>query len=414
MQKEDPLMEGNTEGRMMSGIRVLDFGRVISAPMCARNFADLGAEVIKVESGGGDLVRTHPPFYCNGSFGAIFTQYNAGKKGVYFDLRKPEGIELAKKLIAVSDVVVENFRPGVFEKMGLDYENLKKLNPRIIMCSISGFGQTSSERGRTAYADIIHAYSGMEYMTMRMMGEGVDPPGFAYSHADTYAALNATITVMAALFKRERTGEGQYIDLSLLDCAIAANDSTLQGFIFSEGAIDKPNMPKLPYRMKDGHMTVPAILAWNKLVLAMGRPELGEDPRFINDEVRMKPENAEELMKILKAWMAGVTVAEATALFEKYDIPHSKVNTLADVVNAPVVKERDMLVDVYLEPGKPPAKVMNCALRFDGYRVGPVGRPPFLGEHNAEVLRDVLGLKDEEIERLTREKIILRDPRAPQ
>jgi CoA:oxalate CoA-transferase len=406
-------MKDSTKKGIMSGIRVLDFGRVICAPMCARNFADMGAEVIKVETGGGDFVRTHPPFYKGGSFGALFTQYNAGKKALYLNLQKPEGIELAKKLIAVSDVVIENFRPGVFDEMGLGYEELKKLNKGIIMCSISGFGQHSSERNRIAYADIIHAYSGMEYMEMRIMEEGSDPPGFAYSYADTYSGLNATISILAALYHRQSTGEGQYIDLALLDCTIAANDSTLQGFIFSEGAIDKSNMPKLPFHMKDGHMTFSAILAWTRLAPAMGRPELAQDPRFVTDDVRMQPQNAAEVMRITKEWAKGVTMAEASVLFEKHGVPHSKVNTLADVLNAPVVHERQILVDVEVEPGQPPVKVMNSAIRFSDFPMAPKGRPPYLGEHNSEILKEILGMKDEEIEKLSQEKVIRRDPKAP-
>jgi crotonobetainyl-CoA:carnitine CoA-transferase CaiB-like acyl-CoA transferase len=363
--------------------------------------------VIKIESPNGEVIRRHPPFY-HGGFSAVFTQYNVGKKSICVDMRNPEGIELIKKLISVSDVVVENFRPGLMDEMGLGYETLKKINEKIIFCSISGFGQSGSEKNRTAYADIVHAYSGMDYMAMKVSGEESEPPGLPYSFADTYAALNAAIAIIGALYYRQITGEGQAIDISLLDCVLAANDHTLQGFLFSDGAFDKPPMVKPPVRMKDGYMAMTPMVSFKRIVKAMGRPELAEDVRFKEDKVRIE-KYADESMKIIKDWAATVTVEEASALLTLHGAPYSKVNSLSDIVSSPVVRERDMFTEVEMDPSLPPAPVLNTPQKFSVCCTGPKGRPPYLGEHNQEILSDILKLSNEEIESCIQNGIISED-----
>ncbi|MDD1748396.1 MAG: CoA transferase [Methanothrix sp.] len=401
------MMSQRTKGRILSNVRVLDLGRVIAAPFCARILSDLGAEVIKVESSTGDFVRNHPPFY-RGGFSGIFTQYNAGKKAVCIDMRNPKGIELIKKLVGLSDVVVENFRPGVMEELGLAYDVLTQVNKKIILCSISGFGQTGSERDRPAFADVIHAYSGMDYMAMKVQGPGGAPPGFPYSFSDTYAAINAALAILGALFYRQTTGEGQAIDISLLDCILAANDHTLQGFIFSEGALDAPPMAKPPIRMKDGYMAMTPMVSFKGIVKAMGRPELAEDDRFSKDEIRIE-KYADESLRLIKDWAATVTVAEASALLERHRVPHAKVNSISEIVNAPVVRERQMLVEVDMDQSLPPALVLNTPAKFSHCPTGPQGRPPYLGEHNKPVLRDILGFSEREIADLHQRGIISHD-----
>jgi crotonobetainyl-CoA:carnitine CoA-transferase CaiB-like acyl-CoA transferase len=399
---------------ILSGIRVLDMGRVIAAPFCCRMLGDMGAEVIKIESPEGDMVRSHPPLSRAGSFGALFAQYNVGKKAICVNLRNKKGIELIKGLAAVSDIVVENFRPGLMDKMGLGYEILQKISEKIILCSISGYGQTGSAKDKAAFADIIHAYSGMEYMTMKIMGPGADPPGFAMSHADTYGGLTAALSIMAALFYRQATGEGQAIDLSLLDSILAVNDATLQGFIFSEGKIEKNNMPKLPIPMKDGHITMTPLLSFKGIANAMGRPELANEERFRTDAARMEEKNADEVMRIVRGWAKTVTVAEASELLERNKVPFSKVNSLAEIVNAPVVKERRMLVETVLEPSFPPESILNTPFHFSKCPTGTKVRPPYLGEHNRPVLKDLLGLNENDIDVLFRDGVIFEDPKVAQ
>ena len=264
---------------MLDTQRVLALRRVLSGPFCTRMLADMGAEVIKVESISGEPMRQYPPF--KGRHSSYFTQWNVGKKSVCVDLKREEGIDLVKRLVAESDVVLQNFRVGMLERMGLGYPILREINPGIILCSISGLGPTGPATARLAYTDIVQAYSGLDYIAGRMGGPDADPPGFPVSFADTYASLNACISILAALYHREMTGEGQEIDISMLDCLLAATDSTLQQYIFSDGAWDRPiGIWRAPLRMKDGHMGVALLLQFERTTRAIGRPELIEDERF--------------------------------------------------------------------------------------------------------------------------------------
>jgi len=396
--------------KLLKNIRVVDLTRVLSGPFCTRMLSDLGAEVIKVESGRGDPVRQTPPL--KGGFASLFTQCNVGKKSLGINLRHPQGVELIKKIIAVSDVLIENFRPGVIDQMGLGYPVLKEINPRIILCSISGFGQTGSEAHRLAYTDEIQAYSGMDYMLASMMGPDADPPGYPLSFADTYASLNAAVAILAALYHRQLTGEGQSIDISMLDCILAANDSTLQQFIFSDGALEAPGIAfRPPFRMKDGHMSAALALQFERVARAIGHPELLEDERFKTMEARHRQENFKQFFQMVREWAKDTTVEEATKIFEENEIPYSKVNTVAEVVQSRVVRERNMLVETEL-PNHGPVRVVNTPFHFSGGPSRPQGPPPRLGEHNRKILGELMGLSDSDIDALTREKILVQEEEA--
>jgi CoA:oxalate CoA-transferase len=398
-------MENEKTNGLLKGYRILDFTRVLSGPFCTRMLCDLGAEVIKIESGGGDSMRKYPPF--KGGFSSNFTQWNSGKKSIGINLRNPKGLELAKHLVAVSDVVTENFRPGVFSKMGLGYPVLKEINPRIILCSISGFGQNGCEVKRLAYTDNIQAYSGMDYMLGKMMGKDVDPPGYPYSFADSYASLNAAVAILAALLSRNVTGEGQAIDISMLDSMLAANDSTLQKFIFTDGQDDNPGPAfRPPLKMKDGHMAAALSMEFERVLQAIGRVDLLEERRFKVVAERQKPENFSEYYQMVKDWAKKTTMEEAIRLFERYDIPYAKVHSVADIVNSQVVRERNMLVDVDFNHNSV-VKVVNTPFKFSNTPTGPQSRPPHWGEHNKEVLGGLLKLSDNEIEAMTQEGILV-------
>ncbi|MEE4265508.1 MAG: CoA transferase, partial [Desulfobacteraceae bacterium] len=360
---------------MLKDVRVLDLSRILSGPFCSRMLADMGAEVIKVESAGGDAMRYYPPF--KGKYSSYFTQWNTGKKSVCINLKKKEGIDIVKRLAARCDVVLQNFRTGLLERIGLGYDVLEKINPRIILCSISGFGQSGSETKRLAYTDIVQAYSGLDYIAGKMRGEDADPPGFPVSFADTYASLNACISILAALYHRQLTGRGQSIDISMLDCLLASNDSTLQQHIFSDGLWDKPiGIWRPPLRMKDGHMGVALLLKFEKTVRAIGRPDLLEDERF--NSMAAQVVNIDAFLEIMGKWAKDVTVAEAAAIFEEYDIPWAKVNSNHEILSSQVVKDRQMLVDVELpDVGKVP--VINTPFKFSDFATGPTGPPPNLG-----------------------------------
>lgn len=398
-------MKAGKEKGLLGRLRVLDFTRVLSGPFCTRILADLGAEIIKVESESGDSVRHHPPF--QRGFSSYFTQFNVGKKSIGVNLRSPAGIALLKKLVSHCDVVIENFRPGVMEKMGLDYPALSAVNPRLIFCSISGFGQTGPEKTRLAYTDIIQAYSGLDYSAGQMIGLGATPPGFPISFGDSYASLNAAIAILAALYHRELAGKGQAIDISMLDCLLAANDSTIQKFIFSRGQLDHPGVAfRPPLQMKDGQMAASIFMNFEGMVQAMNRPELLEDARFRTMEERVKLENFQEYFRVVREWAKSKTMKEASEIFEKYGIPYGKVNTVAEIIASTVVRERNMLVEVELEKDTP-EKVVNTPFKFSAIPSGPQGRPPHLGEHNDEIFRNLLGLSQEEVLKLKKKCILV-------
>jgi CoA:oxalate CoA-transferase len=387
---------------MLQGIRVLDFSRVLSGPFCTRILSDLGAEIIKVESLSGDPMRGSWP--AKGEFSSFFTQFNAGKKSISINLKDPQGIELVKTLAAKCDVLIENYRPGLMREIGLGYDTMQELKPDLIYCSISGFGQTGSESSRLAYTDIVQAFSGLDYAAGNMYGSNGNPPGFPVSLGDTYASLNSAIAILAALFNRQLTGQGQYIDISMLDCLVSANDSFLQKFIFTGGEDDIPTLVfRPPFKMKDGHLAASVALNFEKTTQAIGRQELIEDDLFKTPEARR--EHFEIYIEIVKEWALTKTVNEAIAVFDQFDIPYSKVNSTADIINNPVLRDRDMLVDVDL-PAAGRVSVINTPFKFSGQARLPQGPPPRLGEHNGPVLSELLDMTEDEIMELSQAGII--------
>jgi crotonobetainyl-CoA:carnitine CoA-transferase CaiB-like acyl-CoA transferase len=387
---------------MLENIRVVDFSRVLSGPFCTRMLSDLGAEIIKVETLNGDPMRKYPPF--KGPYAYYFSQFNVGKKSLCVDLRHATGVDLVKKLVAKCDVVLENFRPGLLAEMGLGYPVLRETNPAIIYCAISGFGQEGPDAKRLAYTDIIQAYGGMDHAAANMIDATGDPPGFPFSFADTYASFNAAIAILAALYHRQFTGQGQAIDISMLDCVLAANDTTIQKYIFSDGRMENPGWAfRPPIKMKDGHMAVSFALAFERMAKAIGRHELLHDELFETIEARMK--NFDIFMEIVKEWAMGVTIEEASKIFDLHDIPYARVNRAEEIVNHPTIRHRNMLPPVHL-PGVGDVPIVNTPFKFNGGACGPQGPPPLLGEHNQTVLGGILGLSAREIEELAREGVI--------
>jgi len=402
--KQDQVFYGplHPEGEVLENVRVLDFSRVLSGPFCTRMLSDLGADIIKVETLNGDPMRKYPPF--KGRYGYYFSQFNVGKKGLCVNLGHAKGVDLIKKLVAKSDVVLENFRPGLLAEMGLGHPVLREVNPGIIYCAISGFGQEGPDAKRLAYADIIQAFGGMDHAAANMIGGTGNPPGFPFSFADTYASFNAAIAILAALYHRRLTGEGQVIDISMLDCVLAANDTTIQKYVFSDGLMETPGWAfRPPIKMKDGHMAVSFALAFERMVKAIGRPELLDDELFATIEARMK--HFDIFMEIVREWAADLTVGEAAKIFDLYDIPYAKVNKAEEVVNHPTVHYRNMLPPVHL-PGVGAVPIVNTPFKFNGCARGPQGPPPLLGEHNEAILREILGMSSHELEELALEGVI--------
>ncbi len=389
---------------LLQGIRVLDLSRVISGPFCSRMLSDLGAEVIKIESPNGDRIRQSPPV--KDGFSSIFTQFNAGKKSLCIDYRKPEGIELIKRLVPAADVVLENFRAGQLSEMGLGYDVLASLNASIICCSISGFGQEGPEAGRPAYTDIIQALAGYDYAAQHIAEyQGDGPPGVPVSLADTTASLNACIAILAALYHRQVTGRGQRIDLSMFDALVAANDTTLQRSAFTNGAEGTPSMIfRPPFKVKDGYLAASVGLNVEKTARMIGLPELLEDERFATPAAQRA--HMLEFVDLVRIWAAEQTMVEACSAFQAHDIPFGKVQSSQEVMESDLIRQRQMLVEVAL-PENAAVPVLNTPFSFASGRSQPKGPPPQLGQHNEEVLKALLDLSEEEYGSLLEQGVLI-------
>lgn len=395
---------------MLDSVRVLDLSRVIAGPFCSRMLSDLGAEVIKVESPAGEATRQAAP--AKGGFSSLFAQYNAGKYSVSINLRDPRGIDLVLELAAESDVFLENFRAGLIDEMGLGYARVRESAPSIVYCSISGFGQQGRDAGRPAYTDIIQAESGFDYAAQKMYGNDAgSPPGAPVALADTCTSLNATIAILAALYHRQVTGEGRYIDLSMLDAMVAANDSTLQRYLFSGADPNPPNaIYRAPLELKDGYMAASIGLSFEKTMRAIGRTDLLEDERFATPALRRA--NMPIFIEITKVWALDRSVAEVAGLFEEHDIPFGRVATTAEVLENRTLIERGMIVDVDL-PGAEPLPVLNTPFNFSGEKTRPRGAPPQLGEHTRAMLSSILDMPDERYRQLRQDGVIFEGGQTP-
>jgi crotonobetainyl-CoA:carnitine CoA-transferase CaiB-like acyl-CoA transferase len=402
--------------RLLSGIRVLDFGRVLAAPHCALLLGSLGAEVIKIERPlHGDDSRANGYLYPQGISG-YFMQQNWGKKSVSVDLKRPEAIGVVKRLVSHSDVVIENFRPGTMEKLGLGWEALHRINPRLIMCSISAFGQTGPDARRPGYGALAEGRAGIPTMT----GEPDGPPmPTSIPIADALAASHAFGAICAALYSRTRTGTGEYIDIALLDCAVEMHDWGIQQFLSSGGALrptrrgmfDRSIVPWGYFQAGDGWicLIVSNDAFWRKLARLMGRPELGDNPDYSTVEARAR--NNIEVYRVVSDWIASYPDADRLlAVLQAADLPADRLQTIDEVVQDPQLRARHMFLEAD-HPVLGKLKVMNTALRFRESESGLSGLPPQLGQHNQQVLKS-LGYTEAELEDLYRTGALYREPRA--
>jgi len=394
---------------MLSGLRVVDFTHNLSGPFCSMLLADLGADVIKVERpGGGDPARTIPPFV-DGRSGYFFAM-NRGKRGIAVDLKSEPGREVFRRLLTRADVLVENWRPGLLDRLGFGYAAVSEWNPRLIYTSVSGFGQTGPYRSRGAYDMIVQAMGG----TMSVTGEpGRDPVRVGFSIGDTGGALYAAIGTLAALESRNRTGKGQRIDVAMLDAqvsmmGVAITDYSITGRLPQRLGSRHPSVaPTQSYRTRDGHIIIAVGTSprqWPAFCDVIGRPELCDDSRFAALEARLA--NVEALNQILEPIVVEKTTREWLDLLMKAEIPCAPINTVADVFEDPQVAARGMLVQL---PSGPSAEstmtVAGAAIKAsrDESHIG--GRAPEVGEHTAEVLTE-LGYTHDEIEALRTANVI--------
>lgn len=397
----------------LSHIRVLDLSRVLAGPWAGQNLADLGAEVIKVERpGAGDDSRAFGPPWVKDANGrdtkdsAYFTSANRGKKSVTLNIAHPDGQSLARDLARKCDVLIENYKYGDLARYRLGYEDLRELNPRLIYCSVTGFGQTGPYRERPGYDFMIQGMGGMMSVTGEPDGApGGGPQRAGVPIADIITGMYASIAICAALAHRAETGVGQHLDLALLDSQIALLAYQNTNY-FATGQPPKrignlhPNIvPYQPFQTKDGAV----ILAcgndnlFRKFCEASAQAALAGDPRFATNGKRV--ENRAELTRLLGEVFRQRTTAEWVDLLEKAGVPNGPINDLAQVYAEPQVKARGIRIDLdHPVAGKLPT--VASPMRFSGTPIEYRRGPPVLGEHTVEVLRGLLGRSESEIARL--------------
>jgi CoA:oxalate CoA-transferase len=359
----------------LDGIRVLELARFQAGPRGGMILSDLGAEVIKVEAIGGEETRKHPPMVRGQS--VYFTVYNRGKKSICLDLRKPEGKDVFAALVKKSDVVLENFRPGVMKAMGFDYERLRALNHGIILVSVSGFGQYGPYTERPAFDSLGQAMSGLMTLTGQLEGK---PIGTATSVADRYTALHATIGTLAALRHRDRTGEGQLVDVCLLDSALTMVEIPTSYYLATGQEGGEGGRP--PYRTKDGWIVIAA--AGRHMASALMKIVGGPD----DDTPLAGSSPAAERRAKIEAWCGAHTSDDACAALQAAGIPSAPVRTIPEVAKDPHLWEREMLVKMDdAVAGEMYVPGVTVKMSKTPGRVGPVPTP---GQHTDEVLAGVL------------------------
>ena len=382
----------------LEGVRILDLSRVLAGPFCTMMLADMGAEVIKIEIPvKGDDSRSFGPFV-NGESG-YYMNINRNKKGVTLNL-KGEGKKLFLKMVEQADIVVENYRPGVMEKLGLGYDDLKKYKPDIIYGCVSGFGHDGPYSQRPGYDVIGQASSGLMSTTGWPGGE---PTRIGTAMADTLAGYSLTIGLLAALRHRDLTGEGQKVDIGIMDSCVASMQIvyplyTMGGKLPERiGNRYESNYPTDSFRVSDGMIVIGAAndKLWQKLCEVMGAPELGFDDRFDINPKRVK--RHAEIKPIIERWTMARTGEEAIDTLIKHGVPAMPINNLAQVVDDPHAKARELFVEVE-HPVAGKTLLNNSHFKMSKTR-GRVYEPaPLLGQHNTEVYKELAGLSEREIE----------------
>ncbi|KQY57822.1 CoA-transferase [Ensifer sp. Root142] len=382
----------------LKGIRVLELARILAGPWIGQTLADLGADVIKVESPAGDDTRTWGPPFVAGEEGekldaAYFHACNRGKRSVVLDFTTEEGQEAVRRLVAQSDVLLENFKVGGLEKYGLDYASLKKVNPRLIYCSVTGFGQDGPYAHRAGYDYIVQGMSGI----MDLTGEpDREPQKIGVAFADIFTGLYGVIAVQAALAQRERTGKGQQIDMALLDCMTGVLANQALNFLVSGKAPRRlgnahPNIaPYQVFPTADGHLIVAVgnDRQFVKFCNLLGRGDLATDERYLTNASRVQ--NRESLTPALSAETARYERDALLALLEEAGVPGGPINTVADVFADPQVVHRQMQIDTpHSGAASGTSPGVRTPIRFSDASLVLDRGVPRLGEHTAEVLAEI-------------------------
>ncbi|QIO99286.1 CaiB/BaiF CoA transferase family protein [Bradyrhizobium symbiodeficiens] len=379
--------EGTTT-KAFAGLRVLDFSTTIAGPHCARMLADMGAEVIKIESDGGETMRTRPPLRkgCSTAFG----QLNVGKKSVVLDLKSEDGKEAVRRLAATADILVENFRPGVMSRLRLDYDSMRQVNPRLIYCSISGYGQTGPSAELPAYAPVIHAASGYDMAHLAYQPGRSRPDYCGIYHADVLTGTYGFGAIASALYQRSVTGLGQHIDVSMLESMLSLTLTELQGAQF---AVKPPPRPMFgPTETASGYVmiTVASEKTFQALMQVIGRPEWISDPRFAAYAARR--DNWAEVMDGVETWSRQLTTDACLVALGAAGVPASAYRKVSEALADPQLAHRQALSSVQDEGGS--FQVLNLPFRMSGADITPAKTMAVLGEHT-DALRDEIGLVEE-------------------
>lgn len=391
----------------LDGLRVIDLTRVLAGPFSTMLLADMGADVIKIENPkGGDDSREFGP-YKNG-LSAYYMGLNRSKRSVTMNLKEEKAKEMLKTLVKDADIVVENFKPGTMKKLGLDYEVLKQVNPKIIYAASSGFGQTGPYSSRAAYDLIVQGMSGFMSIT------GFDkehPVKSGSSIADIFAGVFTTIGILAALEHRNKTGEGQMVDVAMLDCMVATLENAIAFYDCYEkspepiGNVHRSIAPFASFPTSDGlvNVCVGNDDLWRRFCEVVGMEEFVADPRFADNKKRV--ENFKDLSVIISERTAKKKTAEWTAALDAVKVPCGAIMNVEQVVNDPQVKARDMIVEMdHPEAGK--LRVPGVPIKFSATPAGIKCPAPGLGQHNVEIYKELLGMSKEEVDQLKEKGVI--------
>ncbi len=391
---------------VLTGIRVLDFTSMIAGSYCTRQLADLGADVIKCEPLAGDYLRVPEPLRDGKS--TYFGHLNCGKKSLCLDLKNPFSLALVKELVAISDVVVENFRPGVMKRLGLDYAALSKIKPDIIYCAISGYGQTGPDADRPSYAPIIHAASGYDLANMGHQGDLDRPLRTGLYVADYFSGMTAAMGIQSALLHRQRTGQGQMVDVALMDAMLSMMVFEVQEAQFP---VSGPRLLYSPLKTSDGYVIAMPITQANfeGLATAIGHPEWRDDPRFAT--VPARQQNWQELMAEIETWTREHSTDHCVEVIGDADCPCSSYRTVGEAMSSAQSQHRGVLTEV--TDGAGPFMVSNLPMRLSATASGAQPWVAEVGEHTREILCDLLDHSQDRISELTRQGVLIAAESGP-
>ena len=417
-------MHDNLAMNALDGIRILDLSRVLAGPWCTQTLADLGADVVKVERPvfGDDTRGWGPPFLKDSAGNdstdaAYYLGTNRNKRSITCDIASAQGQDIIRALALVSDVFIENFKVGDMARYGLDFASLHQINPRLVYCSVTGFGQTGPYRERAGYDYAVQGIGGLMSVTGERDDLGGGPQKVGVAVADLFTGMYASVAILAALRHAENTGQGQHIDMALLDTQVAMLANLGANYLVSgkvPGRAGNAHQNIVPYQVfevapsADGSKDHLILAVGNdgqyaKFCAVAGRPDLSQDPRFAKNSERVR--NRAVLVPILEEVMRSRSKQDWLSALEAAKVPCGAINNLAEVFDDPHVQSRDM-VHTWDRPGTGPVNLVSSPMKLSATPVRNDVAPPLLGQHTDAVLGELLGYSDEKIQQLRKDQII--------